>query len=66
MPSALSTTPIRMVTIGMSRSVRSLEAVSPTRKARSATPKDAATMRMDFTMPKMPAVAMAPTPTKRT
>jgi hypothetical protein len=33
---------------------------------RSAMPNDPATMRSDFRMPKMPAVAMAPTPTKRT
>ena len=35
-------------------------------KLRTATPKEPATMRMDLTIPKMPAVAMAPTPTKRT
>ena len=50
----------------MSRSVRSPDAALPTRKAFSATPKESATMRSDFTMPKIPAVAMAPTPMKRT
>ena len=65
MASALTMTPSRMLTIGRSRSVRSPDAAPP-RKALSATPKEAATMRRDLTMPKMPAVAMAPTPTKRT
>ena len=49
----------------MSRSVRS-PAVSPRRNACSATPNEPATIRSDFRIPKMPAVAMAPTPTKRT
>ena len=66
MASALTTTPSRMVTIGRSRSVRSPDASLPTRKAFNATPKESATMRSDFTMPKMPAVAIAPTPTNRT
>ena len=66
MASALTTTPSRMVTIGRSRSVRSPEASLPTLKAFNATPKESATMRSDFTMPKMPAVAIAPTPTNRT
>ena len=39
---------------------------TPPRKVLSATPKESATMRSDFTIPKMPAVAMAPTPTNRT
>ena len=66
MASALTTTPSRMLTMGRSRSVRSPDAAPPPRNAFSATPKESATMRSDFTMPKIPAVAMAPTPTKRT
>ena len=58
-------TPSRMAITEMSRSVRS-PGVSPRRKARRAMPNDPATMRMDFRIPKIPAVAMAPTPTKRT
>ena len=41
-------------------------AASPWRKACSAMPKDPATTRSDLRMPKIPAVAMAPTPMKRT
>ena len=39
---------------------------SPWRKARSAIPNEPATTLSDLTMPKMPAVAIAPTPMKRT
>ena len=39
---------------------------SPLRNARAATPNDPATMRIDFRIPKIPAVAIAPTPTNRT
>ena len=63
---AVMMTPIRMVMIGMSRSVRSWPASSPCLKALAAMPKEPATMRSDLMMPKMPAVAMAPTPMKRT
>jgi len=52
--------------IGMSRSVRSWVAASLLRNTRSAIPKEPATMRNDRTMPNMPAVAIAPTPMKRT
>ena len=55
-----STTPIRMVITGMSRSVRSWPASSPWRKALAAMANEPATMRSDLMMPKMPAVAMAP------
>ncbi len=60
------TTPIRMVVIGMSRSVRSRLVSSPWRNALAAMENEPATMRSDLMMPKMPAVAMAPTPMKRT
>ena len=52
--------------IGMSRSVRSRPRPRRCRKARAATANEPATMRRDLRMPKMPAVAMAPTPMKRT
>ena len=65
-PIALTTTPIRIAITEMSRSVRSSAAPSPPRNAFIATPNEPATTRSDFTMAKMPAVAMAPTPTKRT
>ena len=51
---------------GMSRSVRSGPPASPWRKVRAAIENEPTTIRSDFRMPKMPAVAMAPTPTKRT
>ena len=65
-PTAVRMTPIRMVMIGMSRSVRSCPAASPCLKARPAMANEPATMRSDLRMPKIPAVAMAPTPMKRT
>ena len=62
-----TTTPSRMVTTGMSRSVRSnTSAPSPFRNALSAIENDPATTRSDLMMPKMPAVAIAPTPMNRT
>ena len=64
-PSVLSTTPSRMAITEMSRSVRS-RLPSPCRKALMAMPNDPATTRSDFTMPNIPAVAMAPTPMNRT
>ena len=57
-----STTPTRIVTIGMSRSVRSVACASPWRNVRRAIENDPAMIRSDFRMPKMPAVAIAPTP----
>ena len=57
-PTALRITPIRMVTMGRSRSVRSPDAVSPTRNARSDTekrPRCAA-----ISQSRIPAVAIAP------
>ena len=59
-------TPIRRAMTGMSRSVRSACAASPWRKARNAMPNDPATTRSERMIPTMPAVAMAPTPMKRT
>ena len=62
-----ATTPMRMVMIGMSRSVRSCTDASPLPESLAArSPNEPATMRSDFMMPKMPAVAIAPTPMKRT
>ncbi len=58
--------PARIVTIDRSRSVRSAACASPARKVRAATENEAAMIRSDFSTPKMPAVAIAPTPTKRT
>ena len=59
-------TPIRMAITGISRSVRSSVAPLPARNALTAMPNEPATMRSDLMMPKMPAVAIAPTPMKRT
>ena len=64
---APATTPRRMVSMGMSRSVRSgVRGIRRGRKACSAMPKEPAMTRSDLMTPKMPAVAMAPTPMKRT
>jgi hypothetical protein len=65
-PSALRTTPSSITFAGRSRSVRSWSWASPWRKARTAMPKEPTTTRRDLTMPKIPAVAMAPTPMRRT
>ena len=65
-PMAPSTIPRKMAIIGTSRSVRSSVAVSLLRNTRSAIPNELATMRNDLTMPNIPAVVIAPTPTKRT
>ncbi len=59
-------TPTRMAISGMSRSVRSSVPPLPARNALMAMPNDPATIRSDLMMPKMPAVAIAPTPMKRT
>ena len=61
-----TTTPIRIFMIAMSRSVRSSPSASPWRKALAAIENEPATILSDLMMPKMPAVAMAPTPMKRT
>jgi hypothetical protein len=61
-----TTTPIRIVTTLTSRSVRSSRCPSPCRKAFAAIENDPATIFRDLTIPKMPAVAIAPTPMKRT
>ena len=58
-----TTTPTRIFVIAMSRSVRSIPSPSPCRNAFAAMEKEPTTIRSDFRMPKMPAVAMAPTPT---
>ncbi len=64
---ALIATPSRMVMIGMSRSVRANDSSPlPDRNALNAIENDPTTTRSDLMMPKMPAVAMAPTPMKRT
>ncbi len=59
---ALRITPSSREITGTSRSVRSTPSASPCRKARSAMVNDPATIFSDLMMPKMPAVAMAPTP----
>ena len=61
-----TTTPASRVTTPRSRSVRSWLALAPDRNVRAATAKDAPMILSDFRIPKMPAVAMAPTPMKRT
>ena len=61
-PIAPMTTPMSCVTTGMSRSVRSSTCASPWRKALRAIPNDPPMTRSDLMMPKMPAVAIAPTP----
>ena len=48
---------------GMSRSVRSPAGGFAVAEGAQGDAEDPATMRIDFKMPKMPAVAMAPTPT---
>ncbi len=63
---AVTTTPRRIDITEMSRSVRSRRGPPSCRKALSAMPKEPATIRSDFRIPKIPAVAMAPTPTNRT
>ena len=63
---AETTTPIRICMIAMSRSVRSTFPVSPWRNARAAIENEPTTILSDLMMPKMPAVAIAPTPMKRT
>ena len=65
-PTAVSTTPTSIAIREMSWSVRSPAAASPARNALRAMPQEPDTILRDFTMPKIPAVAMAPTPTKRT
>ncbi len=65
-PSVDTRTPPRIQVTGMSRSVRSAPPASPWRKARAAMENEPATTFMDFTIPNMPAVAMAPTPMNRT
>lgn len=64
--SEATTTPMRMVTIGTSRSVRSSVADLPERNAFTAIPSEPATIFSDLRIPKIPAVAMAPTPMNRT
>ena len=48
--------------MGMSRSVRSCACASPWRKVRAAIENEPTMIRSDLRMPKMPAVAIAPTP----
>ena len=64
--SADTSTPPRIQVTGMSRSVRSSLVASPCRNARAAMEKEPATTLSDLMIPKMPAVAIAPTPTNRT
>ena len=60
---AVTITPSRIAMIGTSRSVRANAALpSPFRNAFSAIEKEPTTTGSDLMMPKMPAVAMAPTP----
>ena len=61
-----TTTPIRIFTMAMSRSVRSWPWASPCRNAFAAMENEPTTILSDLMMPKMPAVAIAPTPMKRT
>ena len=61
-PIAPMTTPARIETMLMSRSVRSPCASPPALNARAATPNEPAITRSDLMMPKIPAVAIAPTP----
>ena len=52
--------------IDMSRSVRSRPSASPCWNAFAAIENEPITIFSDLTIPKMPAVAIAPTPMKRT
>ncbi len=52
--------------IEMSRSVLSRLCSPPARNALTAMPNEPATIFKDLMIPKMPAVAIAPTPMKRT
>ncbi len=58
-----ASTPTRIVVTVRSRSVRSTAGASPCRNVRAAIAKEPAMIRSDFRIPKIPAVAMAPTPT---
>lgn len=63
---ALSMTPMRIAIVEISRSVRSSPSLCPLRKARAAMAKEPATILRDLIIPKIPAVAIVPTPIKRT
>ena len=65
-PIALRIVPRRIAMSETSRSVRSVRGAAAARNAFAAIPNDPATIFSDFRMPKMPAVAIAPTPTYRT
>ncbi len=64
--SAARTVPTRIDERDTSRSVRSPAAPPAARNAFAAVPNEPATIFRDFRIPKMPAVAIAPTPMRRT